>query len=183
MLGNGTLTFDSTGKLLSTTGTTLSINRTGTGAQTPLAVTLDFSQLTGLTSQQSQMVMTKQDGSPIGTLNNFSVGADGKVVGEFSNGLTKTLGQIAMATFNNPEGLVDQGGNLYQTGAASGLPVISAPQQLGSGSIRSGALEQSNVDLSKEFTNLIIASTGFTASSRVISTSNQLLTELLNTAR
>lgn len=183
MLGDGTLTFDSTGKLLSTTGTSININRTGTGATTPLNITMDFSQMTGLTSQQSQMVMTKQDGSPIGTLDNFSVGADGSVVGEFSNGLTKTLGQIALATFNNPEGLVDQGSNLYQTGAGSGLPVISAPQQLGSGAIRSGALEQSNVDLSKEFTNLIIASTGFTASSRVISTSNQLLTELLNTAR
>jgi len=72
---------------------------------------------------------------------------------------------------------------MYSSGANSGVPIISPPLSLGAGSIRSGALELSNVDLSKEFINLIIASTGFTASSRVISTSDQLLTELLNSSR
>jgi flagellar hook protein FlgE len=88
-----------------------------------------------------------------------------------------------MATFNNPEGLSDNGGGTYSAGANSGVPVITSPLQLGAGSIRSGALELSNVDLSKEFINLIIASTGFSASSRVITTSDQLLTELLNSSR
>ena len=77
----------------------------------------------------------------------------------------------------------DEGGNMYKTGTNSGEPVIAAPMTLGSGGIRSGALEQSNVDLSKEFINMIVASTGFSAASRVITTSNQLITELLNSSR
>lgn len=182
-LGTGTLTFDNDGKLLSSTGSTISINRQGTGAKTPLAMRLDFDEMTSLTSRNSELVMTEQDGSAIGTLNNYSIGTNGMITGSFSNGLTRNLGQIAMATFNNPQGLVDQGGNMYTSGANSGVPIISPPLSLGAGSIRSGALELSNVDLSKEFINLIIASTGFTASSRVISTSDQLLTELLNSSR
>lgn len=182
-LGTGTLTFDNDGKILSSTGSTISINRQGTGAKTPLAIRLDFDEMTSLTSRNSELVMTEQDGSAIGTLNNYSIGANGMITGSFSNGLTRNLGQIAMATFNNPLGLVDQGGNMYSSGANSGVPIISPPLSLGAGSIRSGALELSNVDLSKEFINLIIASTGFTASSRVISTSDQLLTELLNSSR
>ncbi|MCC6422439.1 MAG: flagellar hook-basal body complex protein [Phycisphaerales bacterium] len=182
-LGTGTLTFDNNGKLLTSTGSTISIDRQGTGAKTPLAMKLDFGEMTSLTSRNSELVMTEQDGSAIGTLNNFSIGANGMITGSFSNGLTRNLGQVAMATFNNPLGLVDNGGNMYSSGANSGVPIISAPLSLGAGSIRSGALELSNVDLSKEFINLIIASTGFTASSRVISTSDQLLTELLNSSR
>ena len=123
------------------------------------------------------------DGSATGTLNGFSIGASGSIIGAFSNGLTRTLGQVALATFNNPEGLIDGGGGMYTTGGNSGVPVITGPLELGAGSIRAGALELSNVDLSAEFINLIIASTGFTAASRVISTSDQLLTELLNSAR
>ncbi|MDB5326675.1 MAG: flgG, partial [Phycisphaerales bacterium] len=69
------------------------------------------------------------------------------------------------------------------TGPNSGAPTVSAPQENSSGTIRSGSLEQSNVDISKEFINMIVASTGFTASSRVITTSDQLLTELMNTSR
>jgi flagellar hook protein FlgE len=93
------------------------------------------------------------------------------------------MGQVAMATFDNVQGLTDQGGNMFTTGADSGVPKITGPLTLTAGAIRSGALEQSNVDLSKEFINMIISSTGFSASSRVISTSDQLLTELLNTSR
>lgn len=182
-LGTGTLTFDNDGKLLSSTGSTISIDRQGTGAKTPLAIRLDFDEMTSLTSRNSELVMTEQDGSAIGTLNNFSIGSNGMITGAFSNGLTRNLGQVAMATFNNPQGLVDQGSNMYATGANSGVPIISPPLSLGAGSIRAGSLELSNVDLSKEFINLIISSTGFTASSRVISTSDQLLTELLNSSR
>jgi flagellar hook protein FlgE len=111
------------------------------------------------------------------------VGDDGTITGSFSNGLTRTLGRVAMATFSNPAGLVDKGGNQFVAGSNSGVPVIASPLTLGAGSIRSGALELSNVDLSEEFINLIISSTGFSAASRVISTSDQLLTELLNSSR
>lgn len=183
LLGTGTLTFDNSGRLIDSTSATINVDRTDTGAATPLAVRLDFSSMTSLTSRASELVMTEQDGSATGTLNSFSIGADGTITGSFTNGLTRTLGQVAMATFNNPEGLLDRGGSALIAGANSGVAVVTPPQQLGAGSIRSGALELSNVDLSEEFINLIIASTGFAASSRVISTSDRLLTELLNTSR
>lgn len=183
IVGSGTLTFDVNGKLLNSTGNNISINRTGTGARSPFAVKLDFTGTTALASATSTLVTSKQDGSPLGSLSSFSIGTDGVITGAFSNGLTRTLGQVAIANFNNPQGLEDKGGNQFAAGANSGSPVIGQPLQLGAGMVRSGALEQSNVDLSKEFVNLIIASTGFSASSKVITTSNQLLTDLLNSTR
>lgn len=183
VVGDGTLTFDTSGKLVASSGTTINVDRSGTGARNPLSINLDFSGMTSLASQNSNMVMGKQDGSPLGSLTSFSVGGDGTITGSFSNGLTRTLGQVAMATFNNNEGLVDNGGGFYSASANSGAAVITQPLNLGAGQIVSGALEQSNVDLSKEFVNMIVASTGFSASSRVITTSNQMLTELLNSSR
>jgi flagellar hook protein FlgE len=183
VLGSGTVTFDGNGQLVDSTGTSITIDRAGTGAATPLAVNLDFSSMTSLTSRNSELLMTTQDGSAIGTLNAFNIGDDGTITGSFTNGLTRTLGQMAMAVFSNPTGLVDEGGNQFTAGANSGAAVVTSPLALGAGSIRSGALELSNVDLSEEFINLIISSTGFSASSRVITTSDQLLTELLNSAR
>ncbi len=97
--------------------------------------------------------------------------------------MTKTLGQVVLANFDNDDGLINDGGNLYQTGPNSGTPLIGAATQNGTGTVQSGALEESNVDLSSEFINLIMASTGFSASSKVISTSDELLTDLLNTQR
>ncbi len=182
-VGNGTLSFDTQGRLVDSTGTTISIDRDNTGSGTPLVLKMDFGSMTSLTSGQSNLTMTAQDGSPIGTLNSFSIGADGRVVGSFSNGMTQTLGQVAVATFTNNMGLNDTGGNLYEASANSGLPIISAPQTQGAGAVRSGSLEMSNVDISKEFINMIISSTGFSAASRVITTSDQLMTELLNSQR
>ncbi|CAA9390447.1 MAG: Flagellar hook protein FlgE [uncultured Phycisphaerae bacterium] len=181
--GNGTLTFGTDGRLLDSTGTTISIDRAATGADTPLGVELNFDAMTSLTSRASELVMTEQDGAPLGVLQSFSVGADGTVTGAFSNGRTKALAQVAMATFDNPQGLIDAGGNQFTAGANSGVPIVGAPLAFGAGAVRSGALELSNVDLSEEFINLIISSTGFSASSRVITTSDQLLTELLNSTR
>ncbi len=183
-LASGTLSFDTAGKLINQSGNTILLDRTGTGAKSP-QVKVNFGTLTSLTSSstESGLKMTQQDGSSIGTLNSFSIGADGSIIGGFSNGLTRTVGRVAMATFKNPQGLVDQGGNMLTTGPNSGVAIITSPTTLGAGAIRSGTLELSNVDLSKEFINLIISSTGFQAASRVISTSNQLLTELMNSSR
>jgi flagellar hook protein FlgE len=183
ILGTGTLSFDNNGKLLTSTNSSIQITRQETGASNPLGVTLDFSQMTALTSGESRLLMSEQDGTPMGTLTSFSVGANGLIIGAFDNGLTSTLGQIAVATFDNASGLVDKGGNMFIAGANSGVPKITGPLTMTAGAIRAGALELSNVDLSNEFINLIIASTGFSASSRVISASDQLLTELLNTSR
>jgi flagellar hook protein FlgE len=183
ILGTGTLDFSSTGQLLSSTGTQLSIDRLGTGAQSPEVMDLDFSGMTAFSSTTSNMVMSTQDGESIGTLTSFSVGGDGTITGQFSNGLTKTLGQVVLANFDNANGLINDGSNLYQAGPNSGTPLIGPATQNGTGTVESGALEESNVDLSREFINLIMASTGFSASSKVITTSDQLLTDLMNTQR
>ena len=128
-------------------------------------------------------IFGEPDGKPIGTLTSFSISTTGDVTGAYDNGTRERLGQVAVATFDNAEGLEDTGANMYVTGGNSGTPQVGAPLQFGAGGIRSGTLELSNVDLSEEFVNLIISSTGFTAASRVISTSDELLTELLNTSR
>jgi flagellar hook protein FlgE len=182
-VATGTLTFDNEGILKDSEGTSITVNRNDTGAKEPLAVQLQFDALTSLTSRNSSLVMTEQDGYQVGVLSSFAIGADGTIVGSYSNGQAKNLGQIAVATFANKQGLIDKGGNQFAAGANSGVAVISAPLELGSGAIRGASLEQSNVDLSKEFVNMIISSTGFSASSRVISTSDQLIKELLNTSR
>lgn len=179
VLGNGTITFDSNGRFLSSTGTGLSLDRTGTGAATPMALNLDFSGVSGLTVRDSALVMDNQDGFATGTLIDFSIGSDGLINGTFSNGQSRTLGQIAMATFANDSGLVQRANSIFFAGPNSGTAQITAPLQLGAGRVLSGALELSNVDLSQEFVGLISAQTAFSASSRVISTSQQLLQELL----
>jgi flagellar hook protein FlgE len=183
VVGTGTLTFDPDGRLISVQDNTLQISRTGTGAVTPLSVTLDFSNVTGLTSANSSLISPLQDGYPSGVLTDFSVGTDGVITGSFSNGLNRTLGQIALATFTNPEGLVVDANNTYLVGPNSGEAMISAPQSLGAGRVVSHSLELSNVDLTREFIGLITASTGFSASGRIITTSNDLLNELLMIAR
>ncbi len=179
----GTITFDNNGRMIASTNDTVSVDRAATGAVSPLLMDLDFSNVTGLTTQQSAMVMTLQDGFSAGTLSRFSVGNDGVITGTFSNGLTRNMGQVAMATFVNPEGLVASTNNLYLVGPNSGQPVITPPQSLGAGRILGGALELSNIDLTREFIGLIAATTGFSAAGRVITTSNDLLNELLLIAR
>ncbi|MGA2440849.1 MAG: flagellar hook-basal body complex protein [Tepidisphaeraceae bacterium] len=183
IVGSGTLTFSSSGQLMASTGTQLSIVRTGSGAQSPLNINLNFSGATALSSTSSNLVMNTQDGEPIGTLTSFSVGGDGTITGQFTNGLTKALGQVALANFNNPDGLINQGSDVFIQGPNSGTALIGAATANGTGTLQSGALEQSNVDLSQQFINLILASTGFSASSKVITTSDQLLTDLLNSQR
>ncbi len=183
VLGTGTVTFDPNGRVTSVENNTVNVTREGTGAISPVAITLDFSNVTGLTSKVSAMIASTQDGYTSGTLTSFSVGTDGVITGVFSNGLNRTLGQIALATFANPEGLIVGTNNTYLVGPNSGQAMVAAPQTLGSGRVLSGALELSNVDLTREFIGLITATTGFSAAGRIISTSNDLLNELLMIAR
>lgn len=178
-LGTGTIAFDPQGRYLRTTGNQVNIPRSGTGAETPLAFALDFSTLNGLSTEASNVVMASQDGYPPGTLITFAVGPDGVVTGTFSNGNTKPLGQVALATFANDAGLVALSDNTYAAGPNSGPAAVKAPQTLGAGSIRGGALEMSNVDITREFIGLITSSTAFQAASRVITTSNEMLDQLL----
>lgn len=179
VLGTGLVSFDTQGNFVSATNDQITINRSQTGALTPLTFTFDMSGVHGLSTQTSNVIMATQDGYPPGTLTGYTVGQDGMINGTFSNGLSQPLGQVAVALFQNPEGLVAESDNLYATGPNSGNPTVTPPLILGAGAIESGALELSNVDLSGEFIGLITSSTGFQASSRVISTSSDLLDQLL----
>jgi flagellar hook protein FlgE len=182
-VGTGTLTFDTAGRLVNASNTSVNIDRSNTGATPNLTFNLDFAKVSGLADTDSVIGADFIDGSTKGTLTDYSIDQTGLIKGTFSNGLTRTLGQVALATFRNNQGLVDKGSNSWQEGPNSGTAVISAPGQFNAGNIVSGTLELSNVDLSSEFVQLISASTGFSASSRVITTSNQLLQELLSAAR
>ncbi|MBA4028481.1 MAG: hypothetical protein C0475_05005 [Planctomyces sp.] len=182
-IGTGLLEFSSTGALVTESPVVLSLDRTGTGAASPLDFTLDFAQSPGgvsaLTDDRSEVAATFQDGVPFGVLTDYGVGADGVITGAFSNGTTRTIGQIALAVFANNEGLVDIGSNLFAIGPNSGTPVITNPTSLGAGRIVGGSVELSNVDLAQEFVNLILAQTGYSASSRIVQTTNTLLEQLL----
>ncbi|NLX05737.1 MAG: flagellar hook-basal body complex protein [Phycisphaerae bacterium] len=186
VVGSGTLTFDTSGTLVSTTSNSVTVNRADLGAVDPVVVSLDFSKLQGLTplgGNSTGPLMDQQNGFPMGTLNDFAIANDGRIIGTFSNGLTRTLGQVVLATFSNPGGLIAQGDNAFVAGPNSGEPALVTPGAMGAGSLIGGALELSNVDLTREFISMITATTAFSASGRVISTSQQLLSELLSMVR
>ena len=123
------------------------------------------------------------DGSAAGTLNSYTLGADGTLVGLFSNGQQQAIGRIALATFVNPGGLEKAGSSAYRATFNSGGAELGTAGTGSLGSLTSGALEMSNVDLSQEFTNLIVAQRGFQANARIITTSDEVLQELTNLKR
>ncbi|UCE60332.1 MAG: flagellar hook-basal body complex protein [Phycisphaerales bacterium] len=185
VLGTGTITFDPNGQFVASTGTDLSIDRAGVGAETPLTFALDLSPLTGLASTDgtSELIMDNQNGAPAGLLIDYAIDADGIITGMYSNQLTRVFGQVALATFINDEGLLAQSENVFLPGVNSGDPTIIAPRTGMAGEIRAGYLEQSNVELAREFINLIGASTGISSASRVVRAADDLLQELLLLAR
>jgi len=184
-IATGTVSFDSNGRLVGTGGVNIQIDRNNTGAVDPLAIALQLKssaeEVTALTDTGglSSLAATFQDGAPLGILASYSFGSDGVINGAFDNGLTRTIGKVMVGTFTNPEGLVDIGDNLFRTGPNSGTPVIAEAGMFGSGRIVGGALELSNVDLGTEFINMILTTTGYSASSRVIQTTDQLLQQLV----
>jgi flagellar hook protein FlgE len=145
-------------------------------------VALDMTGITGAAALTTVSV-TSQDGSEAGTLQSYTLGKDGTLVGLFSNGGQQAIGRIALATFVNPGGLEKAGASGYRATFNSGAAELGAPGQAGMGSLTSGALEMSNVDLSQEFTNLIVAQRGFQANARIITTSDEVLQELTNLKR
>lgn len=124
-----------------------------------------------------------QDGAGMGVLQSFSLAPDGQMIGIFSNGVREALGQVAVASFDNPPGLEKVGGSLYRGTANSGLAAIGVAGNGGRGTMASGTLEMSNVDLAQEFTNLIIAQRGFQANSKIVSVSDEILQDLVNLKR
>lgn len=125
----------------------------------------------------------KQDGYQSGSMVKYSVGTDGTITGVYDNGQTKSVARVAVATFDNPSGLQQVGGTMWQTSVNSGAPVVGQPGADGKGTIIANALEMSNVDLSEEFTDMIVTQRGFQANSRIITTSDEMLQELVNLKR
>jgi flagellar hook protein FlgE len=176
--GSGTLTFTGSGKVAAGGGT-FSLTVNPNNGATPVTVTMDLTQVSQLASTPSSL-SSNTDGASAGTLNSFTVGQGGNITGIYSNGYKQPLGQMALASFSNPSGLVKSGGNLFQSSANSGTANIGMPDSAGRGQIATGFLEGSNVDLAQQFTNMIMAERGFQANSRVITTSDEILQDLVN---
>lgn len=182
-VGTGLISFDGEGNLIQANNPVVNVDRQDFPSVNPLVFNLDFSQVTGFATPTATIAASRQDGSAVGTLTSYSVGEGGEIAGVFSNGISRTLGQVRMARFANPNGLEQRGENMFGLGFNSGLPVEGNPGDLGLGNIVAGALELSNTDTGENLINLLLASTQYRANSRVISTSQQLLDELLNMRR
>jgi flagellar hook protein FlgE len=148
----------------------------------PDPVTIDLEALTQF-GGKSEVVPTDVDGYAQGALQGFELSNDGTITGTYSNGLRQNLGQLSMASFNNPGGLEKAGNSSFRVAQNSGEAMIGIAGAGGRGILSSGALEMSNVDLSEEFTSLIVAQRGFQANSRVITASDELLQDLVNLKR
>jgi flagellar hook protein FlgE len=129
------------------------------------------------------MSALSQDGSASASMTNMSIDQYGNIVGVFSNGKSQTLAQVLVSTFTNLNGLTSSGNNMYISYANSGIPVVGSLGEATNTTIQSGALEQSNVDLSTEFADMIVAQRGFQANARVITTADTLLQEITNLIR
>lgn len=182
-VGTGLIKFDGNGNFVSSTTETIAINRQGVPSVSPLQFKIDFTKVSGLAERNAFLAATRQDGSEPGKLSTFVVGDDGKIRGIFSNGVTRDLGQVQLARFTNPAGLEGRGLNLYAAGINTGLPIQGRPGENGIGTVVGGALELSNTDIGKDLIKLVLASTQYRGNSRVITTSQQLLDELLSLRR
>jgi flagellar hook protein FlgE len=153
-----------------------------TGTVAAGGYTFDVGTLTQY-SGTSEAKVSNHDGSSSGALTSFTISQSGQIIGVFSNGLKETLGQVALANFNNVNGLEKVGDSMFRTTVNSGIAQVGTAGTSGLGLMTSGLLEMSNVDLAQEFTNLVIAQRGFQANSRIITTSDEILQELVNLKR
>lgn len=178
--GTGLITFDGDGNYITATNTEVLVYRDGeSAANSPLTFNFDFSQISGLATETSSIAVSRQDGSGTGTLSSYIIGNDGTITGVFSNGATRTLGQVVLARFANAPGLEQQGENLYSEGVNSGEAVIGTPGTQGIGEIIPGAQELSNTDIGSNLVDLILASTMYRGNTRVVTTVQEMLDELL----
>jgi flagellar hook protein FlgE len=176
-VSSNTYTFDSTPTLTVTPPTTA-----GTAA---VNVAVDFADITtsnasSTSSTDASSVSGSADGYESGTLQSYTISSDGTISGVYSNGQTQSIAQIALAVFDNPEGLTKLGGNLYTTSLNSGDYDIVVAGSGGSGTMTSYTLEQSNVDLASEFSSMMISQRAYQANSKVISTADEMLQSLIN---
>jgi len=150
------------------------------------AVTISLDGDSGAVTQfggLSTLSVASQDGFGAGILQSISMSQEGVLVGSFSNGINRPLAQLAIANFTNPEGLEKSGGSMFSATINSGEPQLAAAGNGGRGLIASGTLEMSNVDLAQEFVTLITAQRGFQANSRVVTSSDEVLSDIVNLKR
>ncbi len=182
----GTVSFNADGSLNTISPNPPILTFTPASGASAANIEIDFgSGFDGITQTSSNAVISAltQNGSAAASMTNFSIDQNGYIIGVFSNGQSKKLAQIMLATFSNLNGLNSTGQNKFTVSSNSGEPVISAPGEASGTTIQSGVLEQSNVDLSEEFTKMIVSQRGFQASARVITVSDQLLQEITNLVR
>ena len=189
-IATGTLTFDTDGKLVSSVGSSTFLPKDATQ---PQSLTFNFGDdtasggtgLSGVTQfgSTSATTFTSQDGNAFGALTQVQVNNKGEIIGSFTNGETRALGSVAVATFDAPDRMNRVGGNLLEESVESGQPTIGKAGEGGRASVVAGALEQSNVDLANEFVRMITAQRGFQANSKTITTADQLLQELMQLKR
>jgi len=186
VIASGALTFDANGNLTSPTGSIGGINVTGLAdgaADMNLTWNLTGPNNISLLTQvdaPSATTATQQNGYGSGTLQSYTVESDGTIEGQFSNGQVQALGQVALASFANPQGMQLTGGDSYAPTLASGSAVIGVPNSGVLGTLTGGALESSNVNISAEFTNLIVVERAFQADARMITTLDTVTNATIN---
>ncbi|RCK75275.1 MAG: Flagellar hook protein FlgE [Candidatus Ozemobacter sibiricus] len=177
----GIIYFTNNGKIDLARSTIKDIMLTPAGSN-PLTIKLDQSLVTQFDSPFTTKAR-EQNGYEMGLLETIYFEQDGTIRGVYSNGQKQPIGQVALTTFNNPAGLEKKGKNLYEFSPNSGQPIVGKPGQGDHGLIVPGTLEMSNVDIAEEFTNMIITQRAFQANSRVITTSDEILQEVVNLKR
>ncbi len=193
--GQQALTFDPNGALIDdNSGTPISFNF-GTAVTSPQDITFNYGTGTGESpagtgldgatqfASSFAVINLTQDGYSAGALKNIIISEDGVITGVFTNGQTRPIGQVALARFVAPTGLTKLGRNLYAESFDSGQPIVGMPETSGLGRVLSHTLELSNVDLAEEFVKMISAQRGFQANSRIITTTDDLLQEMINLKR
>jgi flagellar hook protein FlgE len=180
-VASGTMTFDSSGNLLTPAGgsvTGITISGLADGAA-PMKLTWNLDSSSGGSTitqldSASATSATSQNGYGVGTLTGFNVGPDGTIEGTFSNLQTQALGQVAIASFGNVQGLTQGNNGDYQATTSSGAAVIGRANAGGNGVIEGSSVEESNVDLSAEFSNMIVAQQGYEANAKALTTFDQI---------
>jgi len=184
--GGEELLFNTSGALDTVNGTPdrnfSSILFTPASGAEPMALEFGIGEVTQYESAFGTNTLS-QDGYSSGRLSNFDVDPTGVIFGRFSNGQSRTMGQVTLSNFANVQGMQPQGGNAWVKTFASGEPVVGVPGSASLGLIQSGSLEESNVDITEELVAMISAQRGFQASAQVISTDDQLTQTIMNLGR
>lgn len=177
----GALTFDAVGQL--TGGSPIAANFAYLGGPLSFDFGLGTSSAATQYAAPSAVLSQSSNGYPSGSLTSVSIDQSGLITGLFSNGITRGIGEIALGKFQNPNGLMKYGRNLYVANLDSGQATVGAPGTGGYGRTLSNSLELSNVDIAREFVNMITAQRGFQASSKIITTSDEMMSDIINLKR